>query len=311
MTIRTFQPGDEEAQARIYNDAAGQLPKFKPANTEEVRRRCRAKDFDPRTRFYALADEQPVGYATFHPNGRVNYPWCVKGHEDKAEPLFQAVLQAMQQRKMPRAFAAYREDWLPQQEFFLAHGFRKVRDMVNFVLDMADMPTPGLRRNPGITPFRREDIPALAKLMSEALRSSSPADLENYYVRNPYFPAGDVYTVRDRSDDTLQAVGLVIANEEYANPKQVDSAMPCFRLGAFGTEGMQTKRINGMFSFICRGGEVNRLGLELLGHAVFRLRSTEVETFAAQAPSDAPHLMRFYQHHFRKQGSFPIFERAL
>ena len=311
MTIRTFQPGDEEAQVRIYNEAAAHLPKFKPASSEEVRRRCRAADFDPETRFYAVADGQPVGYATFHQNGRVNYPWCVKGHEDKAEGLFETVLQAMQKRKLPRAFAAYREDWPPQQEFFLGHGFRKARDMANFVLDMADMPTPGMRRNPAITPFQRDDVPAMAKLMPEALRSSSPAELESYYLRNPYFPADSVYVIRDRNDATLQAVGLVIANEEYANPKQVDSAMPCFRLGAFGTEGMQTKRINGMFSFICRGGDVNRLGLELLGHAVFRLRSTEVEAFAAQAPSDAPHLMRFYQHHFRKQGSFPVFERAL
>jgi hypothetical protein len=88
--------------------------------------------------------------------------------------------------------------------------------------------------------------------------------------------------------------------------------MPCFRLGAFGTEGMQWKRINGLFSFLAAPGkDVNPLGLELLSHAIPRLYETELETLAAQVPSDAPHLLRFYEQLFRKQGSFPVFEQAL
>ena len=109
----------------------------------------------------------------------------------------------------------------------------------------------------------------------------------------------------------LKNAGIIVANPAYANPKQVDAAMPCFRLGAFGTERMQAKRIHGLFSFLCRATDTNRLGLELIGHAAFRLHQTDVETLAAQAPSDAPHLLRFYHHHFRKQGSFPVFERNL
>ena len=35
MTIRTFQPGDDVAQVGIYNEAAGDLPKFKPATLDE------------------------------------------------------------------------------------------------------------------------------------------------------------------------------------------------------------------------------------------------------------------------------------
>jgi hypothetical protein len=66
-----------------------------------------------------------------------------------------------------------------------------------------------------------------------------------------------------------------------------------------------------LFSFVAKTSDANRLGLELLAHAVFRQHDTDVETFAAQAPSDVPHLLRFYQHHFRKQGSFPVLERAL
>ena len=88
--------------------------------------------------------------------------------------------------------------------------------------------------------------------------------------------------------------------------------MPCFRLGAFGTEGMQTKRLNGLFSFLTRSDrDTMPLGLDLLGQAAFRLRQTEVSHLAAQVPSDAPQLLRFYQRLFRRQGSFPILERTL
>src|SRR5260370_18767056 len=142
MTIRAFQPGDEAAQVSIYNEAAAHLPRFKPATLDEVRRRCRAADFDPGTRFYALAGDQPVAYATFHPNGRVSYPWCRKGHESWAEPLFEAVLGAMRQRGLAKAFAAYRSDWPDPLAFFLAHGFQQKREMLNFVLDLVSMPTP-------------------------------------------------------------------------------------------------------------------------------------------------------------------------
>ena len=54
MTIRNFQSGDEAAQVSIYNEATAALPKFKPATLDEVRRRCRAADFDVGSRFFAI-----------------------------------------------------------------------------------------------------------------------------------------------------------------------------------------------------------------------------------------------------------------
>ena len=44
--------------------------------------------------------------------------------------------------------------------------------------------------------------------------------------------------------------------------------MPCFRLGAFGAEGLTAKRVNGLFSFFAADPqETNALGVDLLGHA--------------------------------------------
>jgi hypothetical protein len=312
MTIRTFEPGDEAAQVGIYNEATAELPRFKPATLDEVRRRCRAPDFDPSTRFFALADGRPVGYAGFHANGRVSFPWCRKGHEALAEPLLGHALCQMKARGLTRAFAAYRDDWPTVREFFTKHGFAPAREMVNFVLDLVDMPTPSARASSSISPLTPADVPAVLALGAGVLRSRTAAELEAHLFGNPYFGPESLFALRSRTDGAPLAVGVLIANPAYANPKQVDSAMPCFRLGAFGTEGTQTKRINGLFSFLTGDTrDVAPFALDLLGYASIRLQDTPVETFGAQAPSDAAYLMRFYKQHFRRQGSFPVFEREL
>jgi hypothetical protein len=311
MTIRTFQAGDEAAQVGIFNDAAADLPKFKPATLDELRRRLRAPDFDPSTRFFALAGGRPVGYASFHANGRLSYPWCRKGHEGLADPLLDAVLQAMKQRGLRRAFAAYRGDWPAQREFFLGHGFRPAREMLNFVLDLVQMPTPAARSATAITPLTPADLPAVQQLAPGVLGIEDPAALERYFFHNPYFPPESAFVLRSRGG-TPVAAGMLVVNPAYASPGQADPLMPCFRLGAFGTEGMQTKRLNGLVSFLTPDTrEAKPFALDLLGHAAFKLRDTDVETFSAQVASDAEHLLRIYKQYFRRQGSFPIYEREL
>ena len=51
--------------------------------------------------------------------------------------------------KVLKAFAAYRGDWQAQIDFFLAHGFHKAREMVSFMVHLADTPTPAARRSSG------------------------------------------------------------------------------------------------------------------------------------------------------------------
>jgi hypothetical protein len=312
MLIRNFQPGDEAAQVSIYNEATASLPKFKPSAVEEIQRRCRAPEFDPSTRFYAIEKEQTVGYATFHGNGRISYPWCRTGFEGSAKPLLEAVLQAMRKRGMKKAFAAYRADWTAQKDFFLGHGFRQTREMVNFFLDPADMPTPAARQSYAIKPAERQDVDAIFQLGPQALNVRTAAELEEHLLRNPYFPPSAVFVLRAKTDSPVLAAGILISEPSYADPRQLDAAMPCYRLGAFGTERMQTKRINGLFSFVAReDNQFNPVGLDLIRHAAFRLRDTDVPAFAAQVASDVPYLLRFYQSYFRRQGSFPVYELAL
>jgi hypothetical protein len=312
MTIRTYQAGDDVAQVSIYNEAAGELPKFKPATLDEVRRRCRSADFDPDSRFYAVSGGQPVGYVTFQPNGRVSFPWCRKGHEGHADALFDRALAEMKARGHARAFAAYRADWPAVTEFFLARGFRQAREMINYAMDLVDMPTPAARASSVITPLRPDDVPTLFELGKGVLRCPDVAALETHLFRNPYFPPSALFALRSRADGHAVAAAVVVTNDGYALPHAVDSMMPCFRLGAFGTEGLTHKRIKGLFSFLAADNrDLASHGLDLLGYATHKVGATDVETFAAQVPSDAAHLARFYKGLFRRQGAFPIFEREL
>lgn len=312
MEIRTFLPGDEAAKVSLFNEAAADLPKFKPATLDEVRRRSMAKDLEKSGVFFAVEDGVPLGYAVASPNGRVSYPWCRKGHENLSEPLFQAALASLTNRGLKRAFAAYRGDWPIQKDFFLSHGFTLAREMVNYVIDLAEMPTPAAVRATSMADLQVSDIPALLELAPNALRFTDPETLGKYLFENPYFQASSLFTLRDRTTKALQGVGFLIENPSYADPRAVDSYMPCFRLGAFGTEGMSVKRINGLFSFLVRADrDATRWGLELMAHAAARLDKSDLSSMAAQVPSDVPHLARFYQQYFRKQGSFHVFEKPL
>jgi hypothetical protein len=313
VTIRTYQPGDETVQVAIYNEAAADLPKFKPAIALEVLRRVSAVDFDPALRFYALENGQPRAYVVCNKNGRISFPWCKKGSEHLGAELFQHAVEAMKERGYKTLNAAYRADWTPVLSFFKLHGFTVVRDMVNFVIDLVDMPTSPARRGAGPVPLQRGDVPALFALAPRLLRCHSAEELEAYLFRSPYFPPESVFVLRDQRTRAPRAAGVLVQNPTYADPKKVDAAMPCYRLGAFGAEGMDAKRIKGMFSVLCADDpEAAALGTELMGHAATLVEDgDDITALAAQVPSDATNLLRFYQLKFQRQGAFPVLERAL
>ena len=98
----------------------------------------------------------------------------------------------------------------------------------------------------------------------------------------------------------------------YADVKKVDPLAPCYRLGAFGTEGLNTKRVNGLFSFLVADpAQAMAAGMALLSEANQEMTEGTVNALAAQCPSDAANLVHFYQRYFKEQGRFPEFEKAL
>lgn len=313
MSVRHYRPGDESAQVGIFNAAAAALPKFKPATVIEVQRRIRTREFDPRSRWYADVAGQIVGYGVIHGNGRISFPWCLPGHESQQEPLFEAMILELQSRQVARAFAAYRADWTPIVDFFAGHGFAPVREMVNYFVNFNDMPTPSNVLSSAVTPLTPADMSEMHALAPDTLRVHSAAELERWLFKNPYFPPESLFALRSKLDRRVLAVGNFVREPTYADPEAIDPLAPCFRLGAFGAEGMQTKRVNGLFSFIARADRsLSGFGLELMGEAAGRVDDHDaLNGLAAQVPSDSPALLEFYHKYFRRQGSFPIYERTL
>ena len=312
MDFRTYQSGDEVVQAEIYNEAAAALPRFVQAKTGDIVRRVQEKGFDPGTRIFAVEKNRPVGYVAWQANGRVGYPWCRAGNDSVREQLFAQVLQTLKQRGIKKAFTAYRTDWTDVCKFFLDHGFQRAREIVNFSVELSDirLPAPSQRV---MVPLRDGDLEAVRDLVPGMVRVDSEVELRRHFFENPYFGPDAVFLCRDDHDPRkVAAVGIVIEKPPYADPRKVDPNMPCFRLGAFGTEGMTHKRVNGLFSLLAPAGPTfESVAVDILGHAAHLLRSANATVIAAQAPSDVAHLMAFYQKYFHRQGSFPVFERML
>ncbi|MCA1684790.1 MAG: hypothetical protein LC745_02150 [Planctomycetia bacterium] len=308
MRIRPYEPGDEEAQARVFNAAAGALPAFKPATAGEIARRYGTVDPDPASRLYAVDDATGavVGYALFHPNGRVSYPWCLPGAEEARGPLLDALSAEMAGRGFVEAWAAYRADWSPVLEFLRGRGFVPARAMVNFVAATDDLPSAPVPDGLALGPLGRDDLPRLLELGRGLFADDDPDRLGDALRGNPFFGPDSLVTLRDRG--AVVGAAVAIASTGYADPTKLDAAMPCFRLGAFGTERERHKRVNGMVSCVFADESAGEV---LLAEAARRFRAAGLPHAASQAPSDRPDLVAFYQRFFRPQGSFPILSRRL
>lgn len=311
MNIRTFQPGDEVAQAALFNVSAFALPGFKAATADDVKKRTRARGFDPTARFYAEVGGQLVGYCALEPDqSRISFPWCKKGHEAAAGPLFDAALASARARGLTKVFAAYRRDWHPVLQFLTDRGFAVAREIINYWADPVDLPTLVNRSRLPIDRLRREDVPAVAAMGRGIIRL--PDDkLESYFFANPYFPAEAVLVLR-APDSSPKAVAIGLESSTYADVKRVDPLAPCFRLGAFGSEGLNVKRVNGLFSYLVASPQESlTAGLALLSEASQEMTDGTVTALAGQCPSDAPHLVGFYTRYFKEHGRFPMLEKVL
>jgi hypothetical protein len=308
MRIRQYQSGDEAAQARVFNAAAAALPAYKPASTEEVARRY-CSDPDPQSRFYAVEGDEVVGYAVFNPNGRVSYPWCLPGFEAARGPLLSGVIASMTARGLPEAWVAYRADWSPLLAFFAEHGFAAVREMVNFIAEVATLPRTAVPPELALGLLDLRDLPRMMELGGSLFADVDPDRLGGFFWGNPLFQSDALFALReDDGRGSVIGVALAVVDSRYADPAKLDAAMPCFRLGAMGTENERHKRVNGMFSCVFADDAVGEV---LLAEAARRFEAAGIANAAAQIPSNRSDLVAFYDRYFRRQGAFPILGRRL
>src|SRR6202034_649902 len=96
----------------------------------------------------------------------------------------------------------YRDDWPSVHQFFLEHGFRRARDMVNYIMNLVDMPTPAARPSTAYTPLEPADVPALIAMAPEVLRTQDAEEVRRYLFHNPYFPSESLFALRSRTERT-------------------------------------------------------------------------------------------------------------
>jgi L-amino acid N-acyltransferase YncA len=308
MRIRHYQPGDERAQTEIYNQVASALPAFKPATAEEVARRYRTSDADPASKFYLVEDSEVVGYAVLNPNGRISYPWCLPRAAGARVELLQAVLDGLKQRGCRTAWATYRADWRPILDFFAQAGFRHERDMINYAGPRQRLPETLPSEAEAIAPLHANDVPLLQVLGGPLFQDLKMQDLVAFYLRNPYFQPESLFTIKRSGDGRVLGFGVAIVNAQYADPARLDAAMPCFRLGAVGTETERHKRVNGLVSCLF---DSERIGELALAEASRRFAQAGITTVAAQAASDQPMTCALYDRYLQRQGTFPILVKVL
>jgi hypothetical protein len=310
MLIRNCLPADAEDEAAVYNVVAARLPGFRPVTPDQVRRATTARAGDQPGRLCAEEGGRLVGYTAFEPTGRVHYPYCLPGYERMAHQLFGAALRTLADRQVARAFAACRADWPDQVEFFEDHEFVRVREVVNFSQSIAELPTMFQRPGLNVSLARPEDVPAVEALVPGLLRLRGPA-LADYLFKNPAFPADALYVLRGR-DGAVQGAGVLVDDGACAGLAELDPRDPTFWAGAFGTEGLAGRRVNGLFSFLAAPDKDSVLvGQDLLWYGTSRMERNTFELLAAQVPTDAPHLLGFYERYFERRGSFPVFEREV
>ena len=184
--------------------------------------------------------------------------------------------------------------------------------MVNFVQELPNLPTLLTQPSNPVSPMEPTDVGAVAAMSPELWRGRPAEELRHDWFENPQLPGDSLFVIRSRADQQPLAAGRLVENPAYPDGLNVDASQPCFRLGAFGNEGLAVKRINGLFSLILpRARSAMGAAMDLLAHAAAGLNGSTASAIAAQVPSDVPHLLAFYQSHFRRQASFPVFERAL
>jgi len=80
-------------------------------------------------------------------------------------------------------------------------------------------------------------VPGIFALDPSVFRVPTAEALQTALFQNPWFKPDNLFVMRIRKDDAPVAAGIFITDGQYADPRAVDAGMPCFRLGAFGTEG--------------------------------------------------------------------------
>lgn len=141
IEYRTYKPGYEEKQARIYTEASGIK-----ATAEEILQRYKADRTDPNfVRFAFNKEGKALAYcqARLEKKGSVaiGFPWAISECQPEVqEKLFDDISTYISQKKEPKEFHYWiRHDWEHVIKFFLRKGFTREREGLIFDFNVLEV----------------------------------------------------------------------------------------------------------------------------------------------------------------------------
>ena len=124
--------------------------------------------------------------------------------------------------------------------------------MVNFVAEVSRLPASDqLPSDRTLARFEPEDLPQLIALAPGLFADIDARVLHRFYWNHPDYPFSEnFFALKNAEGGRILGAFLLVSSERFADPTKIDAAMPCFRLGAFGTETQRHKRVTGLFSCV-------------------------------------------------------------
>ena len=146
IRLRNYQgPADIALQHAFWVSVTSGLPWCWKA-TASPRRYSQERQFDPRSRCFALEGDRLIGYMSFTGEGEfvsLGYPWVLPGYEGElqAELYGRVYGFAASAEYGGKKFARrFRRPWNHQIEFFLQHGFAEQRSEPIYALPVIHQP---------------------------------------------------------------------------------------------------------------------------------------------------------------------------
>src|SRR5262249_8797105 len=128
--------------------------------------------------------------------------------------------------------------------------FRDKRQMINYVAEVEQLlPDTPLPPDRIVEPLRPEEMGDLHALIPDIDPNDDARRFQRFYAENPFYDfSGQIIALKEAGTGRILGIAHLVVESRFADPTQINAAMPCFRFGTFGTERERHKRVNGLFS---------------------------------------------------------------
>lgn len=193
-------------QTRIYNSATEKLVDFTPAKTEDVIKRFKREQFDPKRMFYAFKGDKMIGYGGLTGRDKelnlrsVGYPWLDKDTDLAVRDTLYDEMEKQCRGEGTKTMRVFSSDRYPEIfSFFKSKNFQISQEFLLYVKD--------LEKNNFEIPagykfgrLKKEDIPKVVAISKKDPKMKNPlveSDLDQFMESSAYNPDNIVVAEKD------------------------------------------------------------------------------------------------------------------